>query len=158
MTISCENFKKTLGQFVTGVAVITSLDPSQQPVGITINSLTSVSLDPPLILFCLKQQSPLLKTFKNCSHFAANILTLDQTDLSNLFAKNNANKWDLVAHKRHQKFGIPILKDTQATIICKTDQQYPGGDHEIIFGEVIELSANPNKSPLVYFQGQYTHI
>lgn len=157
MTITSEDFRKTLGQFVTGVSVITTLDASNQPAGITINSLSSVSLDPPLILFCLNKESHLLTTFQKTKHFAANILTLDQTELSNNFARNVPKKWELADIETHHT-GIPIFKDTQATIICENYQHYDGGDHMIFLGKVIELSHDANKSPLVYFQGQYTHI
>jgi flavin reductase (DIM6/NTAB) family NADH-FMN oxidoreductase RutF len=157
MDITQENFKKTLGQFVTGVSVITTLDQDAQPVGITINSLTSLSLEPALILFCIKKESHLIDIIKHHQAFALNILTLDQSDISNMFALNATNKWEKTPFSYHEN-GLPILDDTQATITCSVYQMLDGGDHMIIIGQVSDLAYNTSKSPLVYFQGQYTHV
>ena len=157
MDVTQENFRKTLGQFITGVSVITTIDAASQPVGITINSLASVSLEPPLILFCLKKISYLLPIFEKAPAFAVNILTLDQSNISNMFALNSKDKWQKTEFEYNQK-GLPIIKDTQATIICEPHQSINGGDHIIFIGKVIDLAFNSNKSPLAYFQGQYTHI
>lgn len=157
MDITQENFKKTLGQFVTGICVITTLDDQSRPAGVTINSLTSLSLEPALILFCIKKSSRLIEMIKHTKAFVVNILTLDQSDISNMFAMNAQDKWEKTPFTSDQN-GLPILDDTQATITCSLHQIIEGGDHMIIIGKVSALEHHASKSPLVYFQGQYTHI
>lgn len=151
-------FRHLMGCFVTGIAVATILDPKLGRVGITINSLTSVSLKPPLILFCLDKKAHVYKPFSRAEAFAINILADDQQDVSQYFANyhKNPEPKNLWAKKIQPS---PILKDTLGWMVCRRIEMYKGGDHSIFLGETIALHRDPNKkSPLIYFQSEYRKL
>lgn len=155
MTDSADHsaLKKTLGRYPTGVTVVTARRDDGEPVGLTVNSFVSVSLEPPLILWCLGNDSPSRPVFEQASHFAVNILGAEQGWLSSRFAQPIEDKfadirWSEGAH------GVPLIEGTVARLICRTYDRYPGGDHVILLGEVEEF-ANPGGEPLVYVGGQY---
>ena len=152
-----KNLRKILGQFATGVAIVTTFGQDEKPCGITINSLTSVSLDPPLLLFCLSKFSGTLNAFKANSYFAINILDGEQKSISKDFARPNFDKfsnvnWDISQHK------CPILYGNIATIECKKTNEFDGGDHIIILGEIINASGHESHDPLIYHNGAYKKI
>ena len=156
--IDVQLFKKVLGHFTTGVTVATTLTPDQKPWGITINAFTSLSLEPPLILFCLDKQAKSVSYFKGCSFFGINILAQDQRLLSVQFASKHPDKWRGIPHSFSPQTGCPILAGCLAHIECERHEVLEGGDHWIIIGKVVALKATPNLDPLVYFKGQYTNI
>ena len=149
-------FKKTLGHFPTGVTVVTARRADGEPVGLTVNSFTSVSLVPPLILWCLGNESPNLPVFEQANYFAVNILGADQGWLSNQFARPIEDKFTDVRWSEG-RFGVPIIEGTVGQLICSTFDRHPGGDHRIYLGRVEDLQT-PGGEPLVYMGGQYQQV
>ena len=147
-----------MGRFTTGITVITLFDAEQQRLGITINSFTSVSLDPPLILFCLDKKAQIFPIFSACKAFAVNILAADQGDVSQHFAdyRHHPQPSDLWAGTEGH---APLLAGTLGSITCRKFAEYPGGDHIIFVGEVFDLQhSDAKKDPLVYFRSAYRRL
>ncbi len=155
MSISETQFRKILGLFPTGVTVVTASAGEGKDIGITISSLTSLSLNPPQVLFCLSKSSKTMPIFKAARHFAVNILTEDQHHLSDGFARHIPLEWEKVETHRHPETGCLLLNDALGYIICEKGVLYEGGDHEIIIGRVIDLKEAPPALPLIRQKGQY---
>ncbi|MCL4103945.1 UNVERIFIED_CONTAM: hypothetical protein GTU68_034807 [Idotea baltica] len=156
MSIDGRHLRDALGRFATGVCVITTSDEGA-PVAMTVNSFASVSLDPPLILWSLQNNSDLYHRFAAPKHFAVNVLAKEQQDLSNLYAK----KGDHVLeddHYRVGKYGSPVIRDALTTLECELEATYPGGDHQIIIGRVRDMHTRPTGSPLLFFSGAYREL
>jgi 3-hydroxy-9,10-secoandrosta-1,3,5(10)-triene-9,17-dione monooxygenase reductase component len=155
MNITEEQFRKTLGLFPTGVTVISVPQTEGQDLCITISSLTSVSLDPPQVLFCLSKNSKTMPAFKSSQYFAVNILNVHQSHLSEGFAKRGLIEWETIKTHRHSPSGCLLFSEALGHIICERGPIYEGGDHEIILGKVIDLDMGSSASPLVRQRGQY---
>ena len=155
MSISEEHFRKTLGLFPTGVTVVTAHQEQGNDIGITISSFTSVSLNPPQILFCLAKCSKTIPVFKTARYFTVNILNANQSHLSDDFAKHVPVAWETVKTQRHLETGCLLISDALGHVICEKSAVYEGGDHEIILGRVIDLLTKPHDFPLVRQRGQY---
>lgn len=155
MSITEDQFRKTLGLFPTGVTVITAPLEQGGDIGITISSFTSVSLNPPQILFCLAKRSKTSSAFKSSRYFAVNILKATQSSLSDDFAKHSPVEWEKKKSHRHLGTGCLLLSDALGHVICEKSGEYEGGDHEIILGKVIDLMINSHDFPLVRQRGQY---
>ena len=151
-----EFFRETLGRFATGVAVATTVGEDGAPVGVTVNSFTSVSLQPPMVLFCLDRDASSLPAFVAARYFAINILAADQLDLCRLFARQ-AGGWNALAYERW-KTGAPILADCLAAVDCTLAHLYEGGDHRIMVGSVLCLGQPRQAEPLVYYGGAFAHL
>ena len=149
-------FRATLGCFPTGVAIVTTLNAAEAPVGLTISSFNSVSLSPPLVLWSLSRLSECVEDFQARGSFAINILSADQTDLCNRFAQPNINRFEGVDWHPSCE-GLPILKGVSAVMMCKTHAVHDGGDHEIYIGRVIS-HAHGEKAPMVYAKGKISQI
>src|SRR5580698_7726153 len=157
--ITAAEFRHAMGHFATGVTVITSVDADGSPVGTTANAVTSLSLDPPLVLACFDLSSLTLAAIQSHGAFVVNVLGEPQQHLSANFARRGlAAAWDGVRHRRGPT-GSPCLEDVLAVLECTVEHSLPGGDHEIIVGRVrhVETSANPN-GPLVFFRGTYASL
>ena len=148
-----------MSHFATGVTVITSLTADGSPVGTTANAVTSLSLDPPLVLVCFDLDSQTLGAIRGHGAFAVNVLAAAQRHLSANFARRGlAAAWDGVRHRRGPT-GSPRLEDVLAMMDCTVEQCLPGGDHEIVVGRVrhVETKVGP-AAPLVYFRGSYASL
>lgn len=148
-------FRFALGRFATGVAVVTTQTPNGV-AGITINSFTSVSLLPPIVLWCLDDKASRYPLFATAERFGVSILAADQQALSNRFAKSSAPfadeaDWELSAA------GVPVMRGALAQLSCRTVDARPLGDHMVIAGEVEGLAARDGE-PLLYFAGRYAGI
>lgn len=146
-------FRNALGNFATGVTVITAVDPDGSYVGVTANSFNSVSLDPPLVLWSLAKDSRSFEAYKRAEHFAVNVLAADQISLSNLFASQTDDKFE----DTEFELGLgnaPLLRGCAARFQCKTSFIQEGGDHLIFVGEVMDFDST-GRSSLVYHRGQY---
>jgi flavin reductase (DIM6/NTAB) family NADH-FMN oxidoreductase RutF len=157
--ISAAELRDVMGHFATGVTVVTSVDAEGQPVGTTANAVTSLSLDPPLVIVCFDLGSLTLRAVRGHGAFVVNVLAAPQLHLSRNFARRGlAAAWDGVRHRRGPT-GSPRLEDVLAVLECTVEHALPGGDHEIIVGRVrhAETSANPN-GPLVFFRGSYASL
>lgn len=147
-------FRRALGTFTTGVTVITARSATGEPVGVTANSFSSVSLDPPLVLWSLAKTAHSLPVFQAAEFFAIHILAAGQEELSNRFASRGEDKFARLEVK--QGLGdTPLLDDCSTRMQCKTVYQYEGGDHIIFVGEVVDL-VNNQVPPLVFQAGKYS--
>jgi flavin reductase (DIM6/NTAB) family NADH-FMN oxidoreductase RutF len=142
-----------MGNFATGITVVTTKDSKGQPYGLTVNSFTSVSLNPVLVLVCLDNKLSGLQAFKDSRHFGVSILSEHQEDVSRMFAKKDSER---PAHIYFDgKTGMPLLKNAIAVMECETVRVYEGGDHQIFLGEVQAAEVLQLDHPLLYFRGKY---
>ena len=149
-------FRNALGSFATGVTIITALGKDGQKVGMTANSFNSVSLTPPLILWSISKSTNCFDDFIAAESFAVHILAADQQELSNLFATTGEDRFANIQCTEGLS-GTPILPHYSACFECKTAQQYEGGDHIIITGEVLKFSDN-QLDPLLFYRGNYHNL
>lgn len=147
MTDQVAAFKLALGNYPTGVTVVTTCH-EKNPIGLTVNSFTSVSIDPLLILWSLDKKSQLHPYFMSAEKFAVNILASDQEQLCTLFASKVPDRF-AQAKWSTSSLGLPILHDTAAILQCKSFQQIDAGDHTIFIGQVLDIT-NSQKEPLLY--------
>ena len=157
--VSPAELREAMGHFATGVTVITSVGPDGQPVGTTANAVTSLSLDPPLILVCFDLKSSTLTAIREHGAFAVNVLGQRQRQLSANFAKRGlAAVWEGVTHHRGPT-GSPRLANVIAVIECTMEHALPGGDHEIVIGRVRHVETNGDgATPLLFWRGQYATV
>ena len=148
------DFRRALGQFPTGVTVITTLDDNENPVCMTASSFNSVSIDPALVLWSIDKKGSNLNVFEKASHFAINILGKEQVGVSNQFARHGDDKYDGISFNSGVG-GSPLLQGCAAQFECKTWNVYEGGDHLIIVGEVLNYSYDETANPLLFSQGSY---
>lgn len=149
-------FRRALGNFATGVTVITAQDSAGHRVGVTANSFNSVSLDPALILWSIDKRSRSQEVFLNASHFTVNILSVDQIDVSNNFARPTEDKFATMTYTTGAG-GSAVLENCAAHFECELYQTIDAGDHIILIGKVIHFSDN-GKAPLLYHQGAYSAV
>ena len=154
--IDTRAFRRALGNFATGVTVVTVADATGRKVGVTANSFNSVSLDPPLILWSIDKRSTSHAVFEAASHFAVNVLAADQIDLSNNFARPKEDRFAEVEYQVGEG-GAPVLADCSARFECEKYQQVDGGDHWIMIGKVVAFD-DCGRSPLLYHQGAYSMV
>ncbi len=148
--------RKTLGQFLTGVTIVTTITQDGEPLGFTANSFTSVSLEPPLLLVCIAKNANCSDVFIQSNHFAINILAETQKQLSNTFASPIEDRYENVDWIT-KATGSPIFNDTVGWLDCNTHQVVDAGDHFILLGEVVAFDQSP-QLPLGYFQGNYFSV
>lgn len=154
--IDQRHFRNALARFATGVTVVTTRAPGGKLEGLTANSFSPVSLDPPLVLWSLRRSAPSLASFQQASHFAVNVLAASQLSLSRHFATPSRNKFDGVPFVDGLQ-GCPLLAEALATFECSTQSYVEGGDHMIFFGRV-ERAAFRDGEPLIFSAGKYgTH-
>lgn len=149
-------FRNALGSFATGVAVITTLGRSGEPIGLTVNSFNSVSLAPPLIVWSLASHLPLRADFESCEHYAVNILAEDQQWLSQRFASREADKFADVGVELGMG-GVPLLVGCCARFECRNTQRHPGGDHVVFLSEVLRFDRD-ERPPLLFHGGAYRRL
>jgi flavin reductase (DIM6/NTAB) family NADH-FMN oxidoreductase RutF len=150
-----KEFRRALGTFPTGVAIITTRGPDGQPIGLTCNSFSSVSLDPPLVLWSLRSSSKSLAAFRAASCFAINVLAEDQGKLSARFASSAiADKFEGVAHCEGFR-GVPLIDDCLARFHCSTFSEHEAGDHVVFIGRVEQFDHGRQEDPLVFYKGAY---
>ena len=156
--VSAAEFRQAMGHFATGVTVVTSVAADGTPVGTTANAVTSLSLDPPLVLVCFDLASLTLQAIHGHGAFTINVLSEPQRDLSANFARRGfAAAWDDVPH-RPGLTGSPRLHGVLAALECTVESRITAGDHEIIIGRVLEAEVRGSGAPLVFWRGQYTSL
>jgi flavin reductase (DIM6/NTAB) family NADH-FMN oxidoreductase RutF len=146
--------RNAFGRYTTGVVVVTTRSPQGEATGVTVNSFTSVSLDPPLVLFCLLNRANSYATWERAEHFTMNILTESQQKVSNAFARPSANPWMGIEHSEGDN-GCAILHGAAASLECRQFAHYPGGDHLIIVGQVTRVHSSGDAGPLAFYRGKY---
>ncbi|MBL6947759.1 MAG: flavin reductase family protein [Rhodospirillales bacterium] len=161
MSFDSEKFRNALSRFATGVTVVTGVTdddaPGGIPVGVTANAFTSVSLEPPLVLVCLDNDTGCLGAFTEGTHFAINILDESQRNLSDMFAGPQEHKF------KDQSFdtwdsGCPILPGCLANLECRRTEVYEGGDHVILLGRVELIGLADQGRPLLYYRSAYARL
>ena len=154
-------FREVAGRFATGVTIITMADGGQ-PHGMTANAFSSVSLDPPLVLVCVDKAASAYEPILRAGAFAVNILAEHQRSLSDFFARHGREEeGDPMGGFAHRsgKTGSPILDGTLGWLDCRMTEQFDGGDHSIVIGEVIDLElTEPSGAPLLFFAGGYRNV
>ncbi len=148
-------FRQVLGHFPTGVTVITAKADGAPPVGMAIGSFASLSLDPPLVLFCPARTSSSWPQIRAAGSFCANILAADQEDLCRVFASKAPDKFEGLGWRAHGLTHAPVLEDVLAWIACEIEAVHEGGDHDIVVGRVVELEIEREGLPLIFFRGGY---
>jgi flavin-dependent trigonelline monooxygenase, reductase component len=149
-------FRRALGAFVTGVTVVTTIQPDGSPRGFTANSFTSVSLDPPLVLVCIAKTASSYAVFSQTKHFAISVLAEDQKSVSGVFASKAADKFAQVAwHARAT--GAPVMNGASASFDCATHEVIDAGDHIILLGRVVDF-VHTSSTPLGYCRGAYVNF
>lgn len=155
---SGKQFRHALGEFATGVAVITASDPAGELLGMTMSSFNSVSVDPPLILFSIDRRAHSLAAMESAGGYAVNILSRSQEALSNRFARALSDKWENVLRTAGYA-EAPLLDGALAHFECEPYATYDGGDHVIFVGRVVKYTTHPGKpEPLLFFRGRYQDL
>jgi len=153
MTPDEASFRTVLGHFATGVTIITAMD-GDEPIGVSANSFTSVSLDPPLVLFCAAKASTTWPRIEAAGKFTVNILNEHQEDVCRVFATKGADRFSRIGWRTSAN-GQPILHDSLAYIDCEMQEQHDAGDHIIVVGRVQELGVLSEEGPLLFYRGGY---
>ncbi|HEV2653072.1 MAG TPA: flavin reductase family protein [Rhizomicrobium sp.] len=154
MSFDSKAFRTALGSFPTGVAVITTADSAAQHMGITVNSFTSVSLDPPLVLWCVDKKSDRYAVFTQARHYTVSILGTEHQDVSSRLAKQGSHSLEGIA-LAPTELGPPSLADALAVFECQAESIHEAGDHAILIGRVLRFSRHEHGAPLVFFRGRY---
>lgn len=150
---SSRELRDTLGKFATGITVITVTDNAGKFWGLTVNSFSSVSLDPPLILWSLALETVGFVAFRDAKRFAVNILAEDQAIVSERFASCEPDKF-VGINVTQGLGGLPLLDGCAAVLQCQREAAYPGGDHIILLGRVERLHRAP-RPPLIFYESRY---
>jgi len=145
--------RDALGCFATGVTVVTCLAEDGSPAGLTVNSFTSVSLDPPLLLVCLAKAAASATALTGASHFAVNVLQTGQQPASIRFSTRDEDRFGTTPWSCGEA-GAPILKDSLGVFECRNHAVHDGGDHHILVGEVVKASFDAGLDPLLFFRGR----
>ena len=153
MTMDMGDFRQALGQFATGVCLVTVDDPKLGPLATTVNSFSSVSLDPPLVLWSVQNSSDHLAVYTQCQHFGISVLSSEQGALSSQYAQHGGHGAQ-AEHFTAGPQGEPKLIDALAHFTCATYAVHPGGDHQIIVGKVVQFESR-EADPLIFFSGGY---
>jgi flavin reductase (DIM6/NTAB) family NADH-FMN oxidoreductase RutF len=152
------DFRSALGCFPTGVRLVTTMGPGGKPEGMTINSFTSVSLDPPMVLWSLSRAASSAPVFRDAEYFAVNVLAAGDDEISSHFARQAADKFAAFAERFSPGLGgAPVLQGAAATFECHTRHRNYGGDHIILMGNV-ERYAHSERPPLLFHRGKYASV
>lgn len=154
MAFDIRAFRDALGSFPTGVAVVTAESGDRPAMGITVNSFASVSLVPPLVLWCIDRRSNRSKTFARTERFTISVLDATHRDVSARLAQPGAHRLDGIALLA-TLLGPPALAEALAVFECERESIYPGGDHTILIGRVLRFAFRSSGAPLVFFRGDY---
>jgi len=157
MAFDSRDFRTALGNFATGVTIVTARSRAGEPLGLTANSFNSVSLDPPLVLFSLDRKTYSLRSFEEAGNFAINVLRDDQQEISRIFATALTDKWQGLDYETWES-GAPIFPHALAVFDCSTHAVHDGGDHLIFIGKVLRFAHDPEGGPLLYFRGNYGQV
>lgn len=149
-------FRNALGMFATGITVVTTRTPDGVPIGLTVNSFNSVSIDPPLIVWSLSRDLPSRPLFEGCEYYAINVLAEDQAVLSQRFASRVDDKFVGLEFDAGAG-GAPLLRGCCARFQCRNTTRHEGGDHVVFISEVVDFDRS-ERAPLIYFGGAYRQL
>lgn len=154
MSIDSRFLRNALGQFATGVCVVTTEGKDVPAFGMTINSFAALSLEPPLVMWSIEKNSDCYSDFEKVTSYSVNVLTEDQKHLANRYAKRGEHA--LVENDYCEgKLGGPVLSDSLAKFECDIDQRVDGGDHTILIGRVKHVEYQEGGRPILFFSGDY---
>jgi flavin reductase (DIM6/NTAB) family NADH-FMN oxidoreductase RutF len=151
-----DHFRQLLGRFATGVAVLTVVTPEATPLGMTANSLASVSLQPPLISVCVDREADMHDAILRIPEFVVNVLASHQEALARRFADKHEDRFEGIGYHLSPE-GLILLDGALAHIECRRHTQYPGGDHTIVVGQVVGGATGKGR-PLLYYRGGYAAL
>lgn len=154
--MNLDDFRAALGRWATGVAVVTTVDSSGAGLGLTVTSFSSLSLNPPLVLFCLGRESGSYSALQQAPGFVVHLLGAEQQGISQRFAGTSDDKFSGLAFDVG-RWGVPVLRGCLAVLVCQFQEGIPGGDHLIVVGEVLETQSG-DSAPLLYFCGGYRSL
>ena len=154
MSFESRQLRNILGHFATGVAVVTAVDDNGERAGITINSFSSVSLEPPLVLFSLGHGSRSLPLFRRSRDYVVNVLAAGQVATSASFSRYSDDKWSQNT-VRAEFNGAPIIEGSLAYLGCRREQVMELGDHAVFLCRAIEFNSDTGKGPLIFYAGRY---
>ena len=157
MTTDGRELRNALGCFATGVCLITTTTEDGQALALTANSFSSVSLDPPLVLWSLQNNSDVYDIFAHPRYFAINVLAREQEPLSNAYARKGEHLIE-PDHFSAGEYGAPIIRDALVSFECELEASHAGGDHMIIVGRVLDLRARGEGEPLLFYAGGYREL
>jgi flavin reductase (DIM6/NTAB) family NADH-FMN oxidoreductase RutF len=155
-TIEQHHFRRVCSKYATGITILTVLDSRGAPQGMTVNSFTSVSLSPPLILVCIDRQTSILRHFLQGTRFGINVLHERQKELSTWFSRSGHDRFLGMAWSVG-KTGAPILPEMLATIECEVTQMVEAGDHVVVIGAALHATWREGQ-PLIYFNSSYRSL
>ena len=157
--LTSEQFRRACGLWASGVSIVSTADADGTPYGLTMNAVTSLSLDPPMFLVCVDLGSDTLAPMTASRCYCVNVLTAAQQELSNRFAKKGDDKFDGVAWHAGAT-GAPVIDDTLISIECAVSDILDGGDHKIVCGVVEAIHSNDSVDvePLLYYGGRYAAL
>lgn len=157
MSSDARELRDALGQFATGVCLITVLAPNGDSLAMTANSFSSVSLDPPLVLWSLQKNSDVYEAFATPEYFAINVLSAEQLDHSNHYARKEQHLLQ-PGHYDVGQTGAPLIEGALVSFECEMYATHEAGDHLIIIGEVIDMQRGEPADPLLFFSGGYRYL
>lgn len=157
MALDRIEFRNALGQFATGICIATTDVEGYGKIGVTINSFSSVSLDPPLVLWSVQNSTEVAKIWQKATHYGISVLNEQQQDISNTYAKPGDHSLR-PEHLIIGPNGLPLIADTLARFECKIVERIEGGDHTILLAEVESMTRSSGQNPLLFFSGQYRQI
>jgi flavin reductase (DIM6/NTAB) family NADH-FMN oxidoreductase RutF len=155
--LTARELRRAFGTFATGVAVIGARGADGALAGMTVNSFASVSLAPPLVMFCPARSLGAFEVYRSAGHFSASVLRQDSLAVSERFARAGAGKWQGVKH-RLGATGVPLLEGALATLECEVEARHDAGDHLIVVGRVLALEVAERAEPLVFFRSHYREL
>jgi flavin reductase (DIM6/NTAB) family NADH-FMN oxidoreductase RutF len=150
--VSEDRFRRVMGHFATGVTVVATRDREGEPLGLTVNAFTSVSLEPPLVLVCLHVDADAHDPVLEAGHFGVSILTSDQEELAFRFAQAESDTRFRGVEYEDGPLGSPLLRGSLGWLECRVEEVFPGGDHSIVVGEVVACEPREG-DPLAFFRG-----
>ena len=154
--VSRDEFRRACGRFATGVAVASVTDERGAAHGLTVNSFTSVSLNPPLVLICLSNEVTMIEAFRGASHFGINILREEDREISQRFSTKGHDRFNGIAW-RPGRSGVPLIDCALAAMECETYQRVASGDHDILVGRVVAARVEDG-APLVFYGSRYRKL
>jgi len=155
MELDGRELRNALGRFATGVCLITAVSDEGEPLALTANSFSSVSLDPPLVLWSLQNNSDVFAVYAGAKHYAINVLAGNQQELSSRYARKGDHVLDPEHFTLGEQGGAPLIHDALVSFECTLEATHPGGDHVIIVGRVDAMHVRPEGEPLVFYSGAY---
>ena len=151
--VTSAEFRRACGCFATGVTVASVVDAKGAPHGLTVNSFTAVSLEPPLVLICLGHAVSIIEHFRAAKYFGINMLAESQRDLSERFARKGEDRFDGLEWQPGET-GVPLLAGVVAAVECAVHQRFRSGDHDVFVGEMLRARV-AKVDPLIYFASRY---